>query len=80
MAVHSLLNGKWNTSYEKKSLREGEPGNTSQTILENCENLLLNKPYCLIIHAGISDLTNGKNMLNPVKKIKAVEKALQKQK
>ena len=65
----------------EKSLHEGEPGDTSQTILENCENLLLNIPYCLIIHAGISDSTNDKNMLNPVKKItKAVEKALQKQK
>ena len=77
MAVHSLLNGILHmrkNHYVKVNL-------ASQTILENCENLLLNIPYCLIIHAGISDSTNGKNMLNPVKKItKAVEKALQKQK
>lgn len=33
-------------------------------ILENLDNLLLNKPDFLIIHAGINYLTNGENTLN----------------
>ena len=36
------------------------PGGTSTTVLENLDNLVLNKPDCVVIHAGTNDLTNGK--------------------
>ena len=45
------------------------PGGTSETILENIDEIIKNKPDCLIIHAGTNDLTNGINLLNQAKKI-----------
>ena len=45
------------------------PGGTSETILENIDEIIKNKPDCLIIYAGTSDLTNGINLLNQAKKI-----------
>ena len=45
------------------------PGGTSETILENIDEIVKNKPDCLIIHAGTNDLTNGINLLNQAKKI-----------
>ena len=40
------------------------PVGTSQTILENLDNLILNKPDYLIIHSGTNYLINGENTLN----------------
>ena len=45
------------------------PGGTSETILDNIDDIVKNKPDYLIIHAGTNDLTNGINLLNQAKKI-----------
>ena len=45
------------------------PGGTSETILEELDTLVASKIYCIIIHAGTNDLTNGINSLNSVKKM-----------
>ena len=45
------------------------PGGTTETILEEVEELVKNKPNTLIVHAGTNDLTEGENVLNYVKKI-----------
>ena len=67
----SLLNGL----HEKGLCRNHRvkvnnfPGGTSETILENIDEIIKNKPDCLSIHAGTNDLTNGINLLNQAKKI-----------
>ena len=45
------------------------PGGTSEKVLEKIENLVANKPECIIIHARTNDIINGINSLNSVKKI-----------
>ena len=42
-----------------------------EKVLEEIENLnqTADKPDCIIIHAGTTDITNGINSLNSVKKI-----------
>ena len=40
----------------------------TETILEEVEELVTNKPETVIVHAGTNDLTKGKNMLNIMKK------------
>ena len=45
------------------------PGGTTETILEEVETLVTEKPDCIIIHAGTNDITNGINSINSVKKI-----------
>ena len=42
-----------------------------EKVLEETENLnqTADKPDCIIIHAGTTDITNGINSLNSVKKI-----------
>ena len=63
MTEDSLLNGINNEGLSKShNAKENKFfGGTSQTILENLGSLLLKNPNCLIIHAGINDLTNGKD-------------------
>ena len=43
---------------------------TTETILEEVEELIKNKPDIFIVHVGTNDLTKGKNVLNNVKKKK----------
>lgn len=66
MTEDSLLNGINNEGLSKShNAKENKFfGGTSQTIWENLGSLLLKNPNCLIIHAGINDLTNSKNTLN----------------
>ena len=45
------------------------PGGTTETILEEVETLVTEKPDCIIIHAGTNDITNGINSINSVEKI-----------
>ena len=49
------------------------PGGTSKKVLEEIENLLADKPGCIIIHARTNDITNDINSLNLVKKVKDVK-------
>ena len=45
--------------------------------MEGIEDLVADKPDCVIIHAGTNDITNGINSLNSVNKIvKDVKKSL----
>ena len=51
------------------------PGGTTETTLEEVEELVKNKPETVIVHAGTNDLTKGKTMFNNVKKkIKSVKR------
>ena len=45
------------------------PGGNSEKVLKETENLVADKPDWVIIHAGTSDISNGINSLNSVKKI-----------
>ena len=67
----SLLNGISERGLSKphKVNVQNFPGGTSETILEELDTLVASKIYCIIIHAGTNDLTNGINSLNSVKKI-----------
>ena len=71
VAGDSLLNG----ISEKGLLRDHQvtvknlPGGTTEKVLEEIEDLLADKPDCIIIHAGTNDITNGINSLNSVKKV-----------
>ena len=44
-------------------------GGTTEKVLQEIENLVADKPNCIIIHAGKNDITNGINSLNSVNKI-----------
>ena len=67
----SLLNGlhEKGLSRNHRVKVNNFPGGTSETILENIDEIIKNKPDCFIIHAGTNDLTNGINLLNQAKKI-----------
>ena len=41
---------------------------TTETILDNVETLVAEKPDCIIMHAGTNDIMNWINSLNSVKK------------
>ena len=45
------------------------PGGTSEVILDKLDDFLENEPDSLIVHAGMNDITKGKDQLNNVKKI-----------
>ena len=62
MSGESLLNGIHEKGLPKNHNWKVNnfPGGTSTTVLENLDNLVLNKPDCVVIHAGTNDLTNGK--------------------
>ena len=67
----SLLNGlhEKGLSRNHRVKVNNFPGGTSETILENIDEIIKNKLDCLIIHAGTNDLTNWINLLNQAKKI-----------
>ena len=45
------------------------PGGTGETILDEVDKLVADKPNCIIVHAGTNDITKGINSLNSAKKI-----------
>ena len=45
------------------------PGGTTETISEEVEELVKNKPDILIVHVETNNLTKGKSVLNNIKKI-----------
>ena len=45
------------------------PGGTSETVVENLDSLIRNKPYRWIVHPRINHITNENNLLNIAKKI-----------
>ena len=54
------------------------PGDTSETIFEDTDDIIKSMPDCLDVHAETNDLTRGRNLLNQTKKIaKQVEKVSQ---
>ena len=66
----SLLNGiseKWLSRSHQVTFKNF-PGGTSENVLEETENLIGDKPDCIIIHAGTNDITNGIISSNSVKK------------
>ena len=66
----SLLNGiieKWLSKNHQVTFKNFT-GGTSENVLEEAENLIGDKPDCIIIHAGTNDITNGINSSNSVKK------------
>ena len=67
----SLLNGITENGSPKDNHDKikNSPDGTTETILEEVEELVKNKSDTLIVDAGTNDLTKGKNLLNNVKKI-----------
>ena len=66
----SLLNGisEKGLSKNHQVTVKNFPGGTSEKVSEEIENLVADKPDCIIIHAGTNDITNGINSLNSVNK------------
>ena len=66
-----MLNGLHEKGLSKNHLVKVKnfSGGTSETILDNIDEIMKSKPDCLIIHTGTNDLTNGINSLNQAKKI-----------
>ena len=75
----SMLNGlhEKGLSMNRNVKVKNYPGGTSEVILDNIDDIVKNKPDCLINHAGTNDLTNGINLLNQAKKVKRVKKVSQ---
>ena len=71
VAGDSLLNGisEKGLSRDHQVTVKNLPGGTTEKVLEEIEDLVADKPDCIIIHAGTNDITNGINSLNSVKKI-----------
>ena len=66
----SLLNGiseKWLSGNHQVTFKNFT-GGTSENVLKETENLIGDKPDCIIIHAGTNDITNDINSSNSVKK------------
>ena len=57
----SFLNGinEKGLSRDDRVKTKNFPGETTETILEEVEELIKNKPDTLIVHAGTNDLTKG---------------------
>ena len=70
------INEKGLSSKDNHVTIKNFPGGTTETILEEVEQLVKNKLDTVhIVHVGTSDLTKGKNVLNSVKKfIKSVKR------
>ena len=68
---NSLLNGirEKGLSRDHQVTVKNFPSETIEKVLKEMENLVADKPDCIIIHAGTNDITNGINSLNSVKKI-----------
>ena len=71
VAGDSLLNGisEKGLSRDHQVTVKNLPGGTTEKVLEEIEDLVADKPDCIIIHAGTNDITNSINSLNSVKKI-----------
>ena len=83
VAGDSFLNGinEKGLSRDHQVMVKNFPGGTPEKILGQIEDLVADKPDCIIIHAGMNDITNGINSLNSVKKIvKDVKKSFPKTK
>ena len=67
----SLLNGisEKLLSRNHQVIVRNFPGGNSKKILEERNNLVADKPDCIIVHAGMNNITNSINSLNSVKKI-----------
>ena len=66
-----MLNGihEGGLSKQQQLKIQNLPGGTSETILDEVDTLVADKPDCIIVHAGTNDITKGINSLNSVKKI-----------
>ena len=67
----SLLNGIseiWLSRNHQVTVRNVPGGTSKKKKIEEMDNLVVDKPDCIIIHAGINNITNGLNSLNSVKK------------
>ena len=66
-----MLNGihEGGLSKQQQVKIQNLPGGTSETILDEVDTLVADKPDCIIVHAGTNDITKGINSLNSVKKI-----------
>ena len=66
-----MLNGihEGRLSKQQQVKIQNLPGGTSETILDEVDTLVADKPDCIIVHAGTNDITKGINSLNSVKKI-----------
>ena len=74
----SLLNGISDKGLSRNhpATVKNFPGGTFEKRLQKMENLVADKPDCIIIHAGTNDIINGINSLNSVKKmVKYVKKS-----
>ena len=66
-----MLNGihEGRLSKQQQVKIQNLPGGTSETILDEVDTLVADKPDCIIVHAGTNDITKGIDSLNSVKKI-----------
>ena len=66
-----MLNGihEGGLSKQQQVKIQNLPGGTSETILDEVDTLVADKPDCIIVHAGTNDITKGINSLNSVKKV-----------
>ena len=66
-----MLNGihEGRLSKQQQVKIQNLPGGASETILDEVDTLVADKPDCIIVHAGTNDITKGINSLNSVKKI-----------
>ena len=76
----SMLTGinKRDLSKHQNVKTQNFPGGITETIFDKVETLVVEKPDCIIVHAGTNAIMNGINSLNSVKKIvKKVKQTLQ---
>ena len=61
-----MLNGihEGGLSKQQQVKIQNLPGGTSETILDEVDTLVADKPDCIIVHAGTNDITKGINSLN----------------
>ena len=66
----SMLNGihECGLSKQQQAKMQNFPGGTSETILDEVDTLVADKPDCIIVHAGMNDIAKGIDSLNSVKK------------
>ena len=71
VAGNSMLNNIHERGFSKQNTVKVEnfPGTTTETILENLENLLEFKPDMLIVHAGTNGIPKNINPLNNLRKV-----------
>ena len=66
MTGDSMLNGihERGLSKQQQAKMQNFPGGTSETILDEVDTLVADKPDCIIVHAGTNDIAKGINSLN----------------